>query len=55
MPIVIDLKTGAVTAPEYTQEQKDRAWEAITKAWANANKARLQELANQHASGPRGE
>ena len=55
MPIVVKLDTGAVTAPEYTQEQMDRAWVAITKAWANANKDRLRDLANQYASGPRGE
>lgn len=54
MPIVISRQTGAIKAPEYTQEQKDRAWEAITRAWANANKDRLRDLANQYASGPRG-
>ena len=55
MPIVVKLDTGAISAPEYTQEQKDRAWERVVQSWAEANKARLQALADEYASGPRGE
>lgn len=54
MPIVVNIETGAIKAPEYTKEQKDRAWEAVTKAWANANKDRLRSLSAECASGPRG-
>lgn len=55
MPIVISRQTGAIiSAPEYTQEQKDRAWEAVTKAWSEANKAQLQALAKEYASAPCG-
>lgn len=54
MPIVISRQTGAIQAPEYTQEQIDRAWEHVTKVWAEANKAQLQALAQEYASEPCG-
>lgn len=38
MPIIVDRKTGAIQAPQYTQEQKDRAWEAIVRAQATEMK-----------------
>lgn len=54
MPIVISRETGAVRAPEHTQEQKDRAWEYVVRAWAEANKPQLQALAKEYASEPCG-
>lgn len=55
MPIVISRETGAIiSAPVCTPEQTDRAWEAVTKAWAEANKAQLQALAKEYASEPCG-
>lgn len=54
MPIVINRESGEVTAPEYSQAQRDLAWETVVRAWAEANKASLQALAKEHASEPRG-
>lgn len=54
MPLVISRETGAVSAPEYSQEQIDKAWEQIVKAWAEANKSTLQALAEEYAPGPCG-
>lgn len=54
MPMVISRETGAVSVPEYSQEQIDKAWEKIVKAWADANKGTLQTLAEEYASGPCG-
>lgn len=54
MPIVINRNTGEVKAPEYSQAQRDLAWEAVVRAWAEANKPTLQALADEHASEPRG-
>lgn len=35
MPIVISRQTGEILSkPEYTQEQYDRAWEQLVKAFA---------------------
>lgn len=35
MPIVVSRKTGEIiSAPKLTQEQKDTAWAAIVKAYA---------------------
>lgn len=56
MPIVISRETGEiVNKPTYSQEQIDRAWECVVGAWAEANRPLLQALAEEAASGPRGE
>lgn len=56
MPIVISRETGAVkNAPAYTPDAIDRAWEAVVRAWMEGNKPRLQALAEEYASEPRGE
>lgn len=55
MPITISRQTGSVSAPEYTPDQIDRAWEAVIKSWANAHRDELKKLADEAASGARGE
>ena len=38
MPIVVDRKTGRlISAPEYSQEQIDRALAVVAKAWAQSH------------------
>ena len=42
MPIVISRQTGEILSmPEYTQDDYDRAWEALAKAWAKAHPEEL--------------
>ena len=48
MPIVISRETGAVKdAYTYTQEQLDKAWEQVARAWAAANKDVLRRLVDE--------
>lgn len=55
MPIVISRETGAVKdVPTYTQEQLDKAWEQVARAWAAANRDALRRLVDEYASEPRG-
>lgn len=43
MPIIVSRKTGEViSAPEYTQEQKNKAWEYIVRQNAEKILAGLQ-------------
>ncbi len=57
MPIVANRKTGKILhMPDYTQEQRDRAWEAVVKSWAKTHQAELRRLAAEadsavHADG----
>lgn len=42
MPIVISRHTGQIlSCPDYTQEDYDRAWEAIAKNWARKHPEEL--------------
>lgn len=42
MPIVVSRHTGQIlSCPEYTQEDYDRAWEAIAKNWAKKHPEEL--------------
>lgn len=46
MPIVANRKTGKILhMPDYTQEQRDRAWEAVVTSWAKTHQAELRRLA----------
>lgn len=54
MPITISRQTGAVSIPDYTPEQIDRAWEAVVQSWADANLDVLRALYEEAASGSRG-
>ena len=50
MPIVIPRQGDAtIQAPMLSQEQSDKIWEAIIRAWANKHREELAELldANQ--------
>lgn len=57
MPIVANRKTGKILhMPDYTQEQRDRAWEAVVTSWAKNHQADLRRLAAEadaavHADG----
>jgi len=45
MPIVVDRRTGKIiSAPEYTQEQKDAAWEMIVRNWIQRHADEFREL-----------
>lgn len=51
MPIVVSRKTGQIiSAPEYTQEQKDRCWEHIIRVWAQLHPDMLLQLTEQQPS-----
>ena len=42
MPIVISRHTGQMlSCPDYTQEDYDRAWDAIAKNWARKHPEEL--------------
>ena len=42
MPIVVSRHTGEILSmPEYTQEDYDRAWAAIARAWAKKHPEEL--------------
>lgn len=54
MPIVVSRPSGVIqSAPNYSPDEIDRAWEAIVQHWAAENAALLKELADE-ASEPRG-
>ena len=45
MPIIVDRCTGEImSAPDITQEQRDRLWEAVVWSWAEKNIDKLVEL-----------
>lgn len=42
MPIVISRHTGQIlSCPDYTQEDYDRAWDAIAKKWSRKHPEEL--------------
>lgn len=48
MPIVANRKTGKILhMPDYTQEQRDRAWEAVVTNWAKSHQEELRRLAEE--------
>lgn len=60
MPMIISRITGERTIPEYTQAARDRAWEAIARAYLRKHPEAVAELLSaaqqtDAASGPRGE
>lgn len=51
MPIVISRETGSIQpSTPYTPDQIDRAWEAVVRAWAQANQDHLRDLEAEYAS-----
>lgn len=48
MPIVASRKTGKILhMPDYTQEQRDRAWEAVVTSWAKTHQEELRRLGEE--------
>lgn len=54
MPIVIARSGEILQAPVLTQEQKDRAWEAIIDGWGEAHPDQLRELVLDQAQAAAG-
>lgn len=54
MAIEISRESGAVSAPDYTQDQIDLAWEQVVRAWGEANRAQLHAMAEEYATEPHG-
>jgi len=44
MPIVISRKGEILQAPALSQDQKDKAWEALTRGWAKTHPDVLKQL-----------
>lgn len=45
MPIKVDRRTGKIiSAPEFTQEQKDKLWGVIVQAWIKKHPEEFREL-----------
>lgn len=48
MPIVVSQQTGKIISkPDYTQDDYDRAWEAVARAWAKKYPDKLCAVSDQ--------
>lgn len=49
MPIVMTRTGEILQAPVLTQEQKDKAWEVLTRCWAQAHPEVFRQLQAKYA------